>query len=140
MAVSACRNGCSHCCHIPVTISEIEAGMIGQRTGLKPARPAKSVRLADFDDLDLAEEALGELKKRPFAPCPFLKDGACSVYDIRPMVCRLLINLDDDDLLCRLVPEGNIPVPHANAHKLQALFMMAQPSALLADIRDFFPA
>ncbi|MFX8616579.1 hypothetical protein ABTM15_20035, partial [Acinetobacter baumannii] len=31
---------------------------------------------------------------RPLAPCAFLKDGLCSVYDTRPVSCRSL-NSDD---------------------------------------------
>ncbi|RCW65155.1 hypothetical protein DES41_11379 [Pseudorhodoferax soli] len=55
------------------------------------------------------------------------------------MACRLLLNLDDDDLLCRLVPGQDIPVPYANSGQLKTLYLMAQASTPLADIRDFFP-
>jgi hypothetical protein len=55
------------------------------------------------------------------------------------MACRLLLNLDDDDLLCRLVDGVEIPVPYANSGQLKTLFLMAQASSQLADIRDFFP-
>ena len=139
-AVSACKNRCSHCCHIPVVISGTEAQMIGRHVDIKPTHPTRAVSLADFDDLEGASSAVDALKDRPFSPCPFLKDGACSVYEVRPMVCRLLVNLDDDDLLCRLVPQNAIPVPYANAQTLKGFFLLAQPSAVLADIRDYFPA
>ena len=55
------------------------------------------------------------------------------------MACRLLLNLDDDDLLCRLVPDREIPVPYADATQLKALFLLAQAAVPLADIRAFFP-
>jgi Fe-S-cluster containining protein len=139
-AVAACSQGCSHCCNTPVTISSLEADLIDRRTGSKPAKPAHAVRLQDFPDLDQAIPALQALTAQwQGVPCPLLQDGACSVYDVRPMACRLLINLDDDDLLCRLVPGQAIPVPYANSQKLKAMFLLAQPAAPLADIRDFYP-
>lgn len=79
------------------------------------------------------------LKRRPFSPCPPLKDGDCSVYEICPIARRRLVRLDDDDLLCRLTPKVHIPVPCADAHQPEALFLLAQSSATPADIRDFFP-
>lgn len=139
-ALAACRQGCAHCCHIPVTISSVEADLIGRRMGRRPARPAQAVRLQEFDDLDEAVPALEAISAgREPSPCPFLQDDACSVYDVRPMACRLLLNLDDDDLLCHLVPGQAIPVPYANSQQLKGLFILAQVAAPLADIRDFFP-
>lgn len=139
--VAACHKGCAHCCHIPVTISSIEADLIGRRVGLKPARPTHSVRLQAFADLQSAMPALQALESKPqqSSPCPFLQDEACSVYDVRPMACRLLVNLDDDDVLCRLVPGQAIPVPYANSQQLKVLYLLAQPATPFADIRDFFP-
>ena len=140
-AVSACRAGCSHCCHIPLTISSIEADLIGRQAGIQPARPAHAVRLQDFEDMDSAMAAIEAISTQPGpSPCPFLKNGACSVYDVRPMACRLLVNLDDDDLLCQLVPGQAIPVPYANSQVLKGMYLAAQPAAALADIRDFFPS
>jgi len=40
-ALSACRAGCSHCCQIPVTISLIEARLLGRASG-KGAERAKT--------------------------------------------------------------------------------------------------
>lgn len=139
-ATAACRKGCSHCCNIPVTITSIEADLIGRKTGRKPAAPAQPVRLQDFHDFEAAAQALQAANDRVEASaCPFLQNGACAVYDVRPMACRLLINLDDDDLLCQLVPGQAIPVPYANTQQLKALFLQAQPGTGLADLREFFP-
>jgi hypothetical protein len=138
--VAACRQGCAHCCHIAVTISSVEAELIGKHAGIKPQRPAKAVRLQSHRDLQSAQEAVKGLGPLPApAPCPFLNDNACSIYAVRPMACRLLLNLDDDELLCRLVPGKDIPVPYANSKQLQTLYLLAQVATPLADIRDFFP-
>ncbi|KWT71765.1 MULTISPECIES: YkgJ family cysteine cluster protein [unclassified Variovorax] len=140
-AVSACRNGCSHCCHIPVTISRTEAELIGTAVRRSPARPAHAIELAKLrtpEDLHDAQAAL-QAATPVGEPCPFLADGACSIYAHRPLACRMLLNLDDDDLLCRLVPGESVPVPYADATTLKALSLMAQPNAAFADIREFFP-
>jgi hypothetical protein len=67
-------------------------------------------------------------------------NDACSIYNARPMACRLLLNLDDDDLLCRRVEGAAVPVPYADSDQLKTLYLMAQVASPLADIRDFFPA
>ena len=71
--------------------------------------------------------------------CPFLVDEQCSIYSSRPLACRLQMNVDDDDLLCRLVDGEDVRAPYVNVteHNLAALqaFGMKVP---LADIRDWF--
>lgn len=140
-AVAACREGCNHCCRTPVTITRLEAGLIGRAAGRTPVAPARSVRLAEHETLESAIEAHAEMEVASGwpGPCPFLSDGRCSVYAARPMACRLLLNMDDDDLLCRHVEGTPIPVPYADSSRLKALYLLAQPGAELADIRAFFP-
>jgi uncharacterized protein len=140
--VAACRKGCDHCCHIPLTISKVEAELIGKATGRSPQTPITAVRLADLDNDGAAwQRAQAELQAAaPDTPCPFLVDHACSIYESRPLPCRILINLDDDELLCRKVDGVDVPVPYADAIVLKAHYMALQPAGVLADIRHFFPA
>lgn len=139
-AVSACRTGCSHCCHIPVTISRVEAQLLSRASGKPVSPPTRSLRLTDHP---APLESLATMERRlydgPLTPCPFLRDGRCSVYASRPMACRTLLNLDDDDLLCRHVPGEQATVPYADATKLKAFALMAQAGTQYSDIRDFFP-
>lgn len=96
-AVAACRHGCLHCCHTPVTISSIEADLIGRHAGVTLAKPVQAVSLQTYDDLNEATAALAAISAQVEpSPCPFLSHGTCTVYDVRPMACRLLLNLDDD--------------------------------------------
>jgi len=80
-----CKSGCSHCCHYrvealapevfrisnalrklpPGHIEEIIAGL------LKHAASVKGVSVVDYH-----------------FQCPFLSDHLCSIYDVRPAVCR----------------------------------------------------
>ena len=59
-----CKSGCSECCG-PVIMSCLEWERICERLGCEPK--------GDWTTLN----------------CPMLKDGRCSVYDIRPTICRL---------------------------------------------------
>ena len=79
----------------------------------------------------------GQLHDGRRAPSPFLWAGRCSGYERRPMACRTLIKLDDDDLLCRHAQGVAAEVPHADATKLKAFALMAQPGTEYADIREF---
>lgn len=83
-----------------------------------------------------------QLQQRHFGQsCPFLdSQGSCSIYRERPIACRLHMNLDEDDLLCRpgKAVEVNVPsldVTVEKAHYLLALGLNSR----LADIRDWFP-
>ena len=143
-AVGACRRGCAHCCHIPVTISSVEAELLARAAARPLSRPAVSVRLEQLAD-DHAVAAAQALLQGNAAgvACPFLQEGACSVYEQRPIACRTLVNLDDDELLCRHASgeDGPAPasVPYADAGVLKALALAAQAGAEFADIRGFFP-
>ena len=145
---SACRNGCSHCCHIGVTMSETEAKLIAKEVGTKLRDPdPEHVVVVDPAAALSAEEGLEELQRaqdkaadRYFGtPCVFLKDGACSIYKHRPMACRQLINLDDDDLLCQLVEGAAVRVPYLDQRLAQMFYTLVLGSNVrMADIRDWF--
>lgn len=135
--VSACRKGCSHCCHIPLAVSDIEARLISQRTG----RPMRAVPDAPSTGQVAAGSTLPGTPADDAGytrPCPFLRDGECSIYEHRPLACRTHLNLDEDDFLCRLRPGMEVEVPYADATLLKAAFVDLQPAARWADIRAFF--
>jgi len=139
-AVAACRKGCAHCCHIPVTISSREAKLISAATHRKLQEPARSVRLRDFEEADSTAAASTTLQHwGTSTACPFLVDDACGIYASRPLSCRVLFNLDDDDLLCQHGAHEPAVVPYADSRMIRALALAAQPSEQFADIRDFFP-
>ena len=97
---SACHSGCSHCCHIPVTVSATEAAFIGRAIGRTP--------------LPLSEHVPVEIDGYQ-SPCPLLVENKCTAYQWRPSVCRTHMNMDRDELLCRLVDGQAIPVPYFDA-------------------------
>lgn len=63
-----CKKGCSYCCEIRVDVSKVELSLIKSK-----ARKAYNNATKDL--------VIGE-------PCPFLKDNSCSIYDVRPFLCR----------------------------------------------------
>lgn len=122
--LAACKSGCAHCCHIPLSLGEHEAAEIGAAIGRKP-RPAR-------EHVPLQEVAAIGM------PCTFLNDEQrCAIYEVRPSICRTHLSLDKDNLLCRLVPGAAVPVPYANALQIQALTAVAT-GPTFADIRQWF--
>jgi len=141
--VTPCKRGCSHCCHIPALVSRPEAVEIARVSGRKLATaPANTIRVRDA--IEKADEKV--LRGVPWlhhygTPCPFLANDECSVWQVRPLVCRYHYSLDVDDLLCKVVDgQQSTQVP-----KLNAVANLAVSMSVLGfnqdatDIRDWFP-
>lgn len=141
---SGCSSGCSHCCHIGVSVCESEAQLIGREIGVPPSRPpdGSSVVMDPDQDTDALEEAALALKDEfRGVPCTFLgADGRCQIYSSRPLACRWQINMDVDGLLCELVPGGGVPVPYLNTMEAKAAYFFAFGKVQrMSDLRHFFP-
>lgn len=124
---TACRTGCSYCCHTSVAVSMLEAQLIGEHIGKAPLKaPARQSR---------AETAHYHRQ-----PCPFLADGECSIYAARPMACRLMFNLSDSPYFCNTeIDPENSHVSLLNLKDLELAFTGTFLEAGYADIRDLFP-
>lgn len=126
----ACKKGCSDCCHQSIEMSNLEAEYIAQKTGISPVNLTQPPRR---DPLSFSGKT----------PCPFLKQGACSIYEFRPIICRLHVNLDVDDYWCRLenwhVPGGVVPKPTFRSISDAFIELNEKTHGVIADIRDFFP-
>jgi Fe-S-cluster containining protein len=85
----ACQRGCDHCCHTAeVNVTPLEAIRIADHIAESFNDEA---RLAVHDRIratavDKLRHAPGG--RNPNIPCPLLVNGACSVYSVRPLLCR----------------------------------------------------
>jgi Fe-S-cluster containining protein len=85
----ACRTGCNWCCYCTVDVRPVEvfaiAEFVSQRLDAgEQARIATEVRDNSARLRALADGERTTLNLR----CPFLVDGSCAVYPVRPQSCR----------------------------------------------------
>jgi Fe-S-cluster containining protein len=99
----ACRAGCDHCCYQAVGVTAPEALAIADhvsRTFTDAELEALGTRLAE-----LAARTRGLSSAQRFSPdhpCPFLRSGRCSIYEVRPLSCRGMNSLDATECENRL--------------------------------------
>ena len=136
---AACTSGCAACCYQPVAVTLQEAEALAKETGARMQTPAAWSTEADMQHVGQA--------------CSFLQDSRCTIYQFRPIACRLMFNMDVDALLCQMVPGALSHVPYADYSDQKELYVRAHlgrvktgeemQAALktlqMADLRDFFP-
>ena len=127
-----CAKGCSACCHNPAIISELDAILIADATGTPVSTPQR-----------LFEVAAGKEARRDYlanyagVPCTFLKGSLCSIYEHRPVVCRVHHSLEDSASACQ---SGRQPEAVDLTEIYAGELRMMGPMMIYADIREFFPA
>ncbi len=85
-----CRKGCAFCCHLNVTATALEALHIAAVMRMGGRADLERSVLAAGDALSGLDPA-SRLKLK--SPCPLLVQGACSIYQARPIACRTLLSL-----------------------------------------------
>lgn len=112
----ACRAGCSACCDQLVDVNAVEAHELAAHVDALP-EPERAETMRK-----LAAKAEAE-RRTPWNmehrhPCPFLAgDDSCSVYDIRPIVCRSYHSTDPRSCSWR---KGDGPYPLSGAEAARA--------------------
>jgi len=127
---AACAPQCAQCCHISVALSALEAQRIASAYGLS-ITPAPG----DQDEAVLQRTYFGE-------PCPFVHDNQCSIYEHRPLACRLHFSLDADAYFCQtdIAPEDSaVPNVDMRAFWLTYAVLSMNAGSTIGDIRQFFP-
>ncbi len=111
----ACHKGCSACC-----------------TQLVPALPAEILGIRFYINHALPHEQRNilheHLSKVPANTCPFLLLGGCSIYAVRPMVCRRFL----------VFSHPCAPKEHPE-HTRPADIFQASPAHFLAALTHTFP-
>lgn len=79
-----CRAGCSKCCYVDLSVFSVEANHISDWfQALSPERKAE-LRTLWKSELKDGENANGKKEKS----CAFLKNEMCTIYEVRPLICR----------------------------------------------------
>lgn len=93
----ACRSGCNYCCHSQVNIIPIEALLISAFIKTDFTFTEVSALNAEISQIHLltAGKTLEQLYAlKDDLPCLFLKQGRCSIYKMRPSICRSWSSFD----------------------------------------------
>jgi Fe-S-cluster containining protein len=77
---STCLKGCHHCCFHPITVTPEESSVLKRHFRKIDQDRLKAQRFHFRDDQPIAYAERA---------CVFLKEGECSVYEDRPVICRL---------------------------------------------------
>ena len=127
---AACARGCGHCCHVSVPTTQFEARYMGDNLGITPVALKQTIKheLTEYGS---------------HTPCPFLKQGECSIYEFRPLTCRMHMNFDRDNYWCLhenwQKPEAEIPRPTIQPLIDAYHTVISDVAPIMGDIRDFFP-
>jgi Fe-S-cluster containining protein len=112
----SCQRGCDACCHqlVMTTVAEADAAAEAIRAWPSADRAWLDGRLTEWLDTTadlrdrlqaesdgdieaLVEDLAAEYWQRRVA-CPFLHEGACRLYESRPLICRHHFSLSDPAL------------------------------------------
>jgi Fe-S-cluster containining protein len=117
-----CKKGCSLCCYNEVFISLLEAEYIEKSRGI-----TQSLNL--------------DRKHFRGTPCPFLEDGACTIYNHRPFVCRRHVALFDNPKWCQFDVDDQYVFPQIRFSKVEesyAFIVVSSGDTSTYDIRQLF--
>lgn len=111
----ACTRGCNGCCEEPIMVFRPESARVGHWLAQPENVAARDAFLAAYPDWkarigDLADKlsALFETDAANYVAhhvdvwrqgvlCPFNRDGDCTVYAVRPIICRTAHALDTNE-------------------------------------------
>ncbi|WP_160316738.1 YkgJ family cysteine cluster protein [Trabulsiella odontotermitis] len=119
-AYAVCQHGCAHCCKIHVSVTALEAYLIGQEIGKNPVQ-RKVQSKNDY--------------------CQFLdkNNASCTIYKVRPLHCRSFHSLDHYEYCTDLKIEHLIFKTAYSVRLLEIEKTLQSGSrCLVADIREWF--
>ncbi|MDH0342067.1 YkgJ family cysteine cluster protein [Chromobacterium haemolyticum] len=125
----SCSKGCSHCCNMDVQLSPLEAAFIQVKSG-RIMQQGNTLTTGHRE------------------PCTFLDEdtGACTIYDARPLACRVFHALGDPENCRPGRKQMQYGHPPTYGNDIFANIMRwvrhhdVQNGWIPRDIRDFFPA
>lgn len=102
----ACKVGCSHCCVLNVAVLLPEAVAIAGWLSMHCAGAGYDAQLKHLQAYALRVRWMEDSERiHRQTTCPFLnRQGGCSIYPVRPLVCRGVTSLDKAACLAALDP------------------------------------
>lgn len=112
-----CKKGCSFCCHDKIIMSQLEATYFLSKL--------KSVNISpNIERLQKQNKIKFEKLKWQDKACSFLgKDGICTIYEMRPLICRTHNNIGNSVNDCDKSENSNKTVFEAYTIETTALSM-----------------
>ena len=90
VAELACKKGCSHCCHIWVSVFAPEVLFVAK---ILKHRDQASIERVMAANTFTRNYNFHDRYYHPH-PCPLLEDNVCSIYEHSPRACRLAASFD----------------------------------------------
>jgi hypothetical protein len=121
----ACAKGCWHCCAQMVAATIPEVLSIAEQIREHWTDEQKASLLDRIDEYArlTANYHANPTAVKPRPVCPLLLDAACSVWSIRPFVCRGINSTDVEACIRkRQDPINDPPVPHYVAQTFAAMY------------------
>jgi Fe-S-cluster containining protein len=88
-----CKKGCDFCCHQPVYALDYEMQFLN--TFIKanfPEEEQREIKIRAKKNRDFLKDTNKTEILNSKQPCPLLRDDTCSVYEARPMACRIYLS------------------------------------------------
>ncbi|HEX5373886.1 MAG TPA: YkgJ family cysteine cluster protein [Aquabacterium sp.] len=128
-----CHKGCATCCTLRVTATAPEMLMLARFIrAVHPALMARGIDLpARVADVDARTQGLSESGRvAARQPCPFVAQGVCVIYPVRPLACRGLASYDRR--VCAQAASGRVDaIPYSEPHmRVRSVVQNALQSAL----------
>ncbi len=99
----SCHVGCDICCNRLIIVSRLESVTIAEfliKNNMLDSEPVKKITehailLEGFLDFWTDEENLDSLWFEESISCPFQINNVCTIYEARPLICRMRHSLSD---------------------------------------------
>jgi Fe-S-cluster containining protein len=127
----ACQPGCYFCCHNQIELTPPEALLLGDYVEKNFSDEEKRQlrdRIERALHLQTGKTKNEVAESRQQLPCPCLTGGRCSVYPVRPLVCRAMHALNAGQCEASLNFQDLRPVEH---YSHRQVFIMSLVKGLL---------
>lgn len=139
----ACRSGCNHCCVSPVSVIGPEVVLIAEYIRARFTEVAIEALVARIQE---RRAIVGTAQDREVM-CPLNVDGKCSVYEVRPINCRMWHSFDE--AACRrafLAGDKTTHIPRASTRADESGLVRCSAASVFSSLGidrtdlDFIPA